>query len=155
MMTFILFIIISFLIIYTNSTSCSASKSLITYTYYNCRKCDYDLGCTRCDDYYYVDKDGYCKPCPDFCSYCFSENVCGKCDNGFVRFRESPYKVLCIMRDDRMNRGHCSMYINVDTKGNTGDFKCVDCEKGYVYNFATNNCEERPLRLYDIDDIIS
>ena len=59
------------------------------------------------------------------------------------------------MRDDRMNRAHCSMYINVDTKGNTEDFKCVDCEKGYIFNFATNNCQERSLRSQDIDDIIS
>ena len=79
----------------------------------------------------------------------FRNELCGKCDKGFVKFRESMHKVLCIMKDDRMNVTNCSMYLWDNDK-----FKCIDCAKGYKLNLGKEQCEKSAIRNDDIDDII-
>ena len=149
MKIFIYFVIISFLIFYVNSTTCKVEIYPKTYYYYSCKKCNAGVGCTKCDDYYYVE-NGYCQKCPNSCKNCFGVDVCAKCDNGFVKFRESNKKIECIPRDDRMKIDKCSMYI----MGSNDDFKCVDCEKGYQFNFDTQKCETSTTKINDLDDII-
>ena len=149
MKNLIYLILISILIFYVNSSKCSCGDSRTTYTYAHCVQCIYDVGCTKCDPYYY-ELNGSWKKGPNFCIYCWGEEVCGKCETGSVRFRESPTRILCIKKDDRMNIDKCSMYI----LGNDDFFKCVDCEKGYKYNLDTKSCEPSPIRKDDMDDIL-
>ena len=149
MKALIYLILISILIIYANSSKCSCGNSRTTTTYANCVQCIFEVGCTKCDPYYYV-LNGSCKKCPNFCTICWGEDICGKCEIGSVRFRESPTRILCIKKDDRMNIDKCSMYI----MGNDDFFKCVDCERGYKFNFGTNKCEPSPIRNDDMDDTL-
>ena len=150
MKTFIYFAIISILIFNVNSSECLARKSLLSKTFDNCQKCNYKKGCTKCEDNYYIN-NGRCKKCPNHCTSCLGTDICTKCEHFFIKFRESPTDILCILKDDRMNIDKCSMYIQ--DKDND-EFKCVDCEKGYKLNFQTQECESSPTRTDDIDDIL-
>ena len=150
MKTFIYFVIISILIFNVNSSECIAKSLLISKTFDNCLKCSIKKGCTKCDKNYYINNGKCEKKCSDHCTSCLGSDICTKCENAlFIRFRESPTNILCILKDDRMNIDKCSMYI----EGND-EFKCVDCEKGYKLNFKTQQCESSPIRKDDIDDIL-
>ena len=125
-----------------NSLNCQVGKT----TYLNCKSCS-SYGCKTCLDGYYKKNPYTCTLCPfGPCTRCYNENICTKCEDGFMRLRYDLENIKCVMLDDRMNVDNCSMY-----NSENNQLKCIDCIKGYKMDFEKNICVKRKSSDKSID----
>lgn len=105
----------------------------------NCELCTKDAAdtfqCLTCNNYYFLDKSGECKPCVANCLYCRDENTClqNGCKEGYTRHKTQGNCISC----------PGAGVAGCEYENSTSNIYVTSCKKGYRLNIAgpVNLCE--------------
>lgn len=93
----------------------------------NCSECKERVGCSTCNQQFFLQQDNVCTACPKYCDTCVDRTGCSKCANKFFRNYVGGYYICNQCRE---NCSVCSSYSS-----------CTTCDEGYYqYSYYSGSC---------------